>query len=206
MDSTVVKDENTGKKDLETKKAVTKSSKTMAKTAEITASKQEAGDVEEPVKVTKPIVAREVDMNQYITVKNGFQGRLVYKSKRTGEKFVWDAFGDEQEMQISELKNARNSSKDFFRNNWFMFDEENMWVISFLGLEQYYKHAIPIDKFDDIFSMPVDKVQNIISELSDGQRKSLAYRAGQLISEGKIDSNKMISMLESCLGIELIQK
>ena len=68
-------------------------------------------------------VKKELDPNMYVTVKNGFNGTLVYKSKKTGERFIWNAFGDEQEMELSELKSARNSSKAFFVNNWFLFDD-----------------------------------------------------------------------------------
>ena len=89
----------------------------------------------------KPMIPKEIDPNQYVTVRNGFQGRLVYKSKRTGERFVWDSFGAEQDMELSELKNVRNSNKKYFINNWFMFDEP--WVVDYLGMAQYYKLLFP---------------------------------------------------------------
>ena len=41
----------------------------------------------------RPMIPKDIDPNQIVTVRNGFQGRLVYKSKRTGERFVWDSFG-----------------------------------------------------------------------------------------------------------------
>ena len=77
----------------------------------------------------KPLVPKDIDPSQYVTVRNGFQGRLVYKSKRTGERFVWDSFGAEQDMELSELRNARNSNKKYFINNWFMFDEP--WIVDY---------------------------------------------------------------------------
>ena len=55
-----------------------------------------------------------VDMNTIIPVRNGFQGTLIYKSRRTQEVFEWGAFGDEQDMTIQELRDAKNSSKSFF--------------------------------------------------------------------------------------------
>ena len=42
-------------------------------------------------------------------------------------------------------------------------------------------------------------------KLSKGQKRSVAYRARQLISEGAIDSNKAIATLEKCLDIELVE-
>lgn len=152
----------------------------------------------------KPLVPKDIDPSQYITVRNGFQGRLVYKSKRTGERFVWDSFGAEQDMELSELRNARNSNKKYFINNWFMFDEP--WIVDYLGMGKYYRFAISIQDFDKLFTKPASEIEKTIANLSDGQKQSVAYRAKQLISEGGIDSNRLIATLEKCLGIELIER
>lgn len=162
-----------------------------------------AGTVEtqEPV---KKIVPKDIDMNQYVIVRNGFHGRLVYKSSRTGEKFVWDGFGTEQEMELRELRNAKNTSKGFFKNNWFMFDED--WVVDFLGVRQFYKNAVSIDDFDSIFSKTPAGLKKLIGSMTAGQKKSIAYRAIEMIANGEIDSRKTIAALEEALGIELIEK
>jgi hypothetical protein len=164
-------------------------------------------DVETAVaekKADKPIVPKEVDVNQLITVRNGFQGKLSYRSKRTGEKFVWSEFGDEQEMELRELKAAKNTYKKFFTENWFMFNER--WVPEYLGVSKFYKNSLPIDNFDEIFDLTPEKLKQRIKLLSNGQKKSLAYRARVLIAEGEIDSLKKISVLEEALGTELIEK
>lgn len=162
-------------------------------------SKQVQQEVEK-----KPLVPKDIDPSQYVTVRNGFQGRLVYKSKRTGERFVWDSFGAEQDMELSELRNARNSNKKYFINNWFMFDEP--WIVDYLGMGKYYRFAISIQDFDKLFTKPASEIEKTIANLSDGQKQSVAYRAKQLISEGGIDSNRLIATLEKCLGIELIER
>ena len=167
-----------------------------------TAAERPAAEVSETTK--KPVVPKEIDPNQIITVRNGFQGRLVYKSKRTGERWSWESFGAEQDMELSELKNARNSNKKYFINNWFMFDED--WVIDYLGMRQYYKNSSNIQDFDQLFKKPVGEIEDIISKLSEGQRKSVAYRAKQLIAEEEIDSNRVINTLEKCLGVELVER
>ena len=88
-----------------------------AATAETATQKTKRGTKIAAPKTKKAIVAKDIDPNQYVVVRNGFQGRLVYISKKTGERFVWDGFGSEQEMELRELKNARNSYKKFFENN-----------------------------------------------------------------------------------------
>lgn len=167
-------------------------------------TQEQAAPVVPAIEEKKTLIPKEIDPNQIVTVRNGFQGRLVYKSKRTGERWSWETFGAEQDMELSELKNARNSNKKYFINNWFMFDEE--WVIDYLGMRQYYKFSLPIQDFDKLFEKPASEIEKVVSKLSDGQRKSVAYRAKQLIAEGGIDSNKVITTLEKCLDTELIER
>lgn len=139
-----------------------------------------------------------------ITVRNGFNGKLIYKSKRYGEVFEWEEFGDEQELELQELKNAKNSYKAFFENNWFLID--NPEVIDYLGIDRYYKNSLNFEEFDTIFKQTPDEIEDRIRHLPDGQKVSLAYRCKQLISDGTVDSLKVINTLEKSLGIELIEK
>lgn len=176
-------------------------------TAKITKQAQPVEQETKEMATSKPIVPKDVDPNQYITVRNGFQGKLIYISKKTGETFEWDGFGEEQEMELRELKAAKNSySKAFYVNNWFMFNPEDDWVIDYLGVRQYYKNAINIDDFDDIFDLPLDKLKKKVEGLPKGQKKSVEYRARVLVAEQKIDSLRVISTLEEALGVELIEK
>ena len=165
-----------------------------------------AAETAAPEKKQEKVVPKEVDIHQFVTVKNGFHGMLIYKSSRTGENFVWDEFGAEQEIELLELRNAKNSSKSFYINNWFMFDDEFDWVIDYLGVRQYYKNAISLDGFDEIFKKTPTEIKKIVKEMSKGQKSSLAYRASDLINSGEIDSRKVIAALEDALGIELIEK
>lgn len=152
------------------------------------------------------IIPKDVDLNQTITVLNGFQGRLIYISPRTGERFVWDEFGAEQDLELRELRNAKSSAKQFFENNWFMFKEEDAWVIDFLGVSRMYKNSINVDEFDTVFSHKPEYIKKVISSMPDGQKNSLAYRARQLVIDKEIDSLSVITALEEALGIELIER
>ena len=60
--------------------------------------------------------------------------------------------------------------------------------------------------FDSIFEKTPSEIEKIVNKLSNGQKKSLSYRARQLIAEEKIDSNKAIAALERSLGVELIER
>lgn len=170
----------------------------------VTSSNKSKPQIVEPVQDKKVISPKDIDASQYVTVRNGFQGRLIYESRKTGEVFTWDEFGAEQEMELRELLNAKNSCKQFFIDNWFMFDED--WIIDYLGVRQYYKNAIPVDNFDDVFSLKPAELKKKIASLSNGQKNSLTYRAKELVSENKIDSVSVIRVLEESLGVELMER
>lgn len=167
------------------------------------AGKEVQGGIGEQVPSAAAVPAN-VDAHTIVLVRNGFQGKLVYQSKKTGEVFEWDGFGAEQEMELGELRNAKSSSKRFFQDNWFMFDEP--WVVEYLGVSQFYRNAIPIDGFDSLFNKPAEEIERVVTMLSDGQKRSVAYRARQLIEEDGIDSNKVIATLERCLGTPLTDR
>lgn len=168
--------------------------------------------VETPVEETarkapakEKFTARDIDLNMMVNVYNGYHGLLVYKSSRTGETFEWSGYGEDQPMELGELKRAKSgTTKKFFTENWFMFDED--WVVDFLGVGQYYKKAIPLDSFDEIFELSPDDLIERLEGLPNSQKRSVAYRAKQLIEDGTIDSNKTIATLEKCLGVELIER
>lgn len=172
----------------------------------------EADEAEEVVVAKKaapkeePIIPKEVDLNELITVKNGYNGKLVYVSARTHERFVFDGFGDEQEIELRELRNAKSSAKSFFVNNYFMFGPEFAWVPGYLGMGKFYKNSIKPDEFEHLFDLPVDEIKAKLDKLTDGQKKSVNYMAREKIANGEIDSRKTIAMLEESLGVQLIEK
>ena len=182
-----------------TKRAATPKTKAAAKPAE-------APEVADVTEVTKKITPKEVDPHEYVTVRNGSRGKLIYISPRTGERFVWEEFGDEQELELQELRNAKAANKKFYERNWFMFDEEYEWVIDYLGVGAFYRNAININHFDDLFQKTPKEIADILKGLSDGQKRSVSYRARQLIAEGEIDSMKVIDALEKGLGVELVER
>ena len=156
--------------------------------------------------VVEKINPKDIDPHEYVVVRNGARGKLIYISPRTKERFVWEDFGDEQEMELQELRNAKAANKKFFERNWFMFDEEFDWVIDYLGVRAFYKHALSIDNFDDVFKKSPKDITAFLKELGEGQKRSVSYRARQLIAEGEIDSMKVIDALEKGLGVELVEK
>ena len=183
----------------------------MPTATEQVAIKNEETGITKEEKVVKPITPKKgvkerkvLDTNSMVTVKNGFHGNLIYKSKKTGERFIWDGFGSEQDMELSELKDAKNSSKAFFINNWFLIDDPD--VIEYLGVSQFYKNALNYNEFENLFKKEPEEIESVVNKLSAGQKKSLIFKVKKMIDDGSIDSNKVILALEKCLNVEFISR
>lgn len=73
------------------------------------------------------------------------------------------------------------------------------------GYEPVYKYALNSASFDKLFEKSPDEIEKTVKALSDGQKKSVAFRAKQLIADGTIDSIKVIAALEKSLSVELIE-
>ncbi len=155
----------------------------------------------QPATKSATVKPKKLDPEMYVTVRNGFPGLLVYKSSKTGESFVFERFGDEHDMELQELKKAKNEDKAFFANNWFLIDDPE--VIEYLGLTQYYKNAFSYDEFEELTTMTAEEVQEKMRHISNGQKVAVARYARQLINEGRIDSLKVITALEKGLGVQL---
>lgn len=187
----------------------TKAVKTAPKSAaEAKAPAGETPQVQEPIERDAPKqtykVRKQLDPHTIVTVKNGFPGMLIYESSKTGEMFRWESLGDEQDMELQELKNARNASKAFYVNNWFCIDDPE--ILAYLGVAEYYKNALNLIDDDVLRSMQPDDIRGVVAQMSDGQKLALKYRVKQMIENGDIDSIKRITAFEEALGVELIER
>lgn len=147
---------------------------------------------------------KELSPHDYVTVRSGFHGTLAFKSPRTGERFVWEHIGDELDMELADLRNARTSARPFFENAWFQIDDPA--VIQYLGIGQYYKHTLSIEGMEELFTKSADEIERILANISSGQKQTLIYYARQKIEDHEIDSIRVVDALEKGLGVQLIER
>ena len=183
-------------------KAAPKSAAAAKAPAEEVPQVLEAPEKEAPKQAYK--VRKQLDPHTIVTVKNGFPGMLIYESSKTGEMFRWESLGDEQDMELQELKNARNASKAFYVNNWFRIDDPE--ILDYLGVAEYYKNALNLIDDETLRALKPEDIRSTVMKMSDGQKLALKYRVKQMIETGDIDSMKMITAFEEALGVELIER
>lgn len=155
-------------------------------------------------KSTELKVRKLIDPNTIVTVTNGFQGVLVCQNKRTQETFIWENYGDEQELTFGDLRTIFSSDKEFFINNWFLID--NPEVLEALNATRFYKNSLGIDGMETLFDNDSDTIMHIVNGLTDAQKRTVAYKARNMIVEKTLDSISKIEALEESLGILLLER
>lgn len=150
----------------------------------------------------KPRVRKSLDPNMFVTVRNGFHGPLYYRDNNTSEEHQWPEFGDESDMTLATLMNARGSQRRFFSENWWLIDDPD--VIDYLGVSKFYENALTYDDFYELFDLSYDEIKQKIGGLSEGQKKSVAFMAREQIKSGDLSDLNIVKILEDTLQITLI--
>lgn len=187
----------------------TKAQREAKKLADEASTNHLEADVADKLKENTKIIPKKVKkanipLNTIVGCSNGTYGKLMYVSGKTNERHEWDAYGDVEYLELSELVSMKNSQKRFFTENWILIDDID--ILKFLGVEKFYEKALNRDEIERLFSLQPEEVTKKIEGMTNGMKNTVAFYAAECIQNGSLDSRKMISALENSLNVELIEK
>lgn len=143
------------------------------------------------------------ELTDSVLIRNGYHGTLVIGLPKSGYTLKMQNFGDEDYVEIADLKTLRNSHPKFFKNNWILFDDPD--VIDYLHINEFYKNTLNVEEIDDLFDLPTEELKSAVSKLSSGQKKTVMYAALEKIEDRTLDSRSKIQALEEVLGCSLVE-
>lgn len=147
----------------------------------------------------------EVQLTDMVCVRSCFYGNLVYVSKKTGAIIEWQNFDAEQYMTVEELLYMRNSQPRFFKEPWIRIVGNNAdAVFQFLSLERYNATVLSYGSFADIFRMPVEDIETLVSGFGDSMKESFARYARMNILDDELTDLKVIKVIEHATGFDLL--
>ena len=143
----------------------------------------------------KPKARKQYDLHDLTDVRNMTPGRLIYKSARNaGDMVEWDSYGDEQSIEISELKNMLASQRVFFERNWIWIDDPEL--LEFLGAARYYKNMLSPDAVDALFELDAEPMLTKIRGLTKDMQNTIRVIAREKVKSGEIESYSVVQALE----------
>ena len=124
-------------------------------------------------------------------------GRVVYKSKKTGEVFKWLETGDDQYFTVQDVLDMDNQSHNFLRTPWLLIDDEE--VVEAMGLTKMYGYINRLEDIDEFLTSPLDEIEEVCQNLSKGYKNNLARIVNQKVEEKELRDVVVIRKLQELL-------
>lgn len=157
------------------------------------------------LKKIEVIEKKQYKDSDMILVRNGAPGRLIFKAPKSNFVYVFNSFGDEEEIPFEELKLTRNGDNiKFFKNHWFLIDDIN--VLEQLGIKRFYTDSLSFEEFEELFELSLDEIKSKISKLTPGQKTAVGVLTREKINNNEISDLNVIHALEVSLDTEFLVK
>lgn len=140
--------------------------------------------------------AREIPVRSYV------DGRVIYKSKKTGVTYKWLEKGAYEILTIDEILNMESQSHKFLHSPWLVVDDEE--VIEAFNLTDLYQSLEKVEDIDSFISLPCEEQQEIYDTLPKSVQKQVYNHIYNKVDSGEIDSRAKIKQLEELVKIELV--
>ena len=141
------------------------------------------------------------DRTREIPVRSCINGRVIYKSKKTGVTYKWLEKGTYEILTIDELLNMESQSQKFLHSSWLMVDDEE--VIEAFNLQELYDLVAKVEDIDSFINMSLDEQKQIYNKLPKASQNQVYNHICFKVDSGEIDSRAKIRELEDLLGREL---
>lgn len=150
-------------------------------------------------KVTKATLFQ--DRNRQVIVRSCVDGRVIYKSKRSGMTWKWLEKGAYEVLTVEELLNMESQSHKFLHSPWLMVDDED--IIEAFNLAELYNLVAKVEDIDSFINMSLDEQKQIYNKLPKASQNQVYNHICFKVDSGEIDSRAKIRQLEELVGMEL---
>lgn len=143
---------------------------------------------------------QSVDRNKVVSIMNGTTGRMSYDSSHTGQEWVFNDFGQIDEITVGELITIKNQHPRYLKEHWMIILDDE--TVNYLGLESLYKTVFTNkEQVVEILEKPVDELQFIVKNAPVGMKALILDVAKERYQDGKFDSMSKIKVLQEELGV-----
>ncbi|MDO4927311.1 MAG: hypothetical protein Q3980_16865 [Turicibacter sp.] len=141
------------------------------------------------------------DRNRQVVVRSCIEGRVIYKSKRSGMTYKWLEKGAYEILTIDELLNMESQSQKFLHSPWLMVDDED--IIEAFNLAELYDLVAKVEDIDSFINMSLGEQKQIYNKLPKSLQNQVYNHIYNKVESGEIDSRAKIRELEELVQMEL---
>lgn len=141
------------------------------------------------------------DRNRQVIVRSCIEGRVIYKSKRSGMTYKWLEKGAYEVLTVEELLNMESQSHKFLHSPWLMVDDED--IIEAFNLAELYDLVAKVEDIDSFINMSLGEQKQIYNKLPKSLQNQVYNHIYNKVESGEIDSRAKIRELEELVQMEL---
>ena len=125
-------------------------------------------------------------------------GRVIFKSKKTGDVHKWLQTGDDLYFTVEEILTMDNQSHKFLRTPWLLIDDEE--VVEALGLKEMYELIERVQDIDTFVTLPLDEIEADVQKLTKGFKNNLARLVSEKVENKELRDIMVIRKFEELLS------
>lgn len=141
------------------------------------------------------------DRNRQVIVRSCIEGRVIYKSKRSGMTYKWLEKGAYEVLTVEELLNMESQSQKFLHSPWLMVDDED--IVEAFNLAELYDLVAKVEDIDSFINMSLGEQKQIYNKLPKASQNQVYNHICFKVDSGEIDSRAKVRELEELVGMEL---
>jgi hypothetical protein len=145
---------------------------------------------------------RKITDDTTVTTISNRKGTLFYKSTTNVVK-EWGDQGDEQDLTVKELKEMKAQQSVFFKENWIIFPEEQLDVISHLKVENHYTNTIFPEDIDAMFDKSVEELSAILDSATTGVKSLILGKAREKYVSKELTDTHIINLIQDKLNADI---
>lgn len=192
------------KSKLASKSAAAKKSTAAKKSAVL---KTEASNIEvqtttpEPEHATLEPVKRTYAANDMIPCKSVRYGLLQHVSKKSGDSYVWEDYGDIVDVAYGDLLALKSGKSKFLYAPWFIVLDDQLaeeWK-----LKELYTYFEEFEDVEDFLQSGAITLRRQLPNAPQGYKDLIVHKAGEMIRNGSLDSIGTVKAIDDVLNKSL---
>ena len=123
----------------------------------------------------------------------------VYNS--LGRYKVWKECGSTVMLSVEDLVDIESLQPTMFSDGYLTIDDEE--ITEALGLTEVKETIDKVKNLEEFLKSDIKEVDRVLDKLPTAIKENVITGAVNMVREDRIDSNRLIRLLENKLGIEL---
>ena len=140
------------------------------------------------------------DPRSKVKVVSNFYGTVgVYNS--LGRYKVWKECGSTVMLSVEDLVDIESLQPTMFTDGYLTIDDEE--ITEALGLTEVKETIDKVKNLEEFLKSDIKEIDRVLDKLPTAIKEHVITGAVNMVREDRIDSNRLIRLLENKLGIEL---